>query len=131
MQKYNVAYTFGVYNDEIIKNIGIHFVGASAADNSYNTVENTYIGSYFQAQDINNSDVLKSNMENYLKYVYYLINPQKYTNPTLQEGGAPQLSPECGIYHPDFGMFSVVPKASEINQWILSHPGYNDDKREV
>lgn len=127
--KYNVAYTFGVYNDEIIKNIGIHFVGASAADNSYNTVENTYIGSYFQAQDINNSDVLKSNMENYLKYVYYLINPQKYTNPTLQEGGAPQLSPECGIYHPDFGMFSVVPKASEINQWILSHPGYNDDKK--
>lgn len=126
--KYNVAYTFGVYNDEIIKNIGIHFVGASESNNNYNTIENTYIGSYFQAQDIANSAVLKANMENYLKYVYYLINPQKYSNPTLQENGTPQISPECGFYHPDLGMFSVVPSASEINHWISSHPGYNDDK---
>ena len=66
-------------------------------------------------------------MENYLKYVCYLINPQKYSNPTLSEDGVPQISPECGIYHPDLGMYSVVPKASEIKQWILSHPGYNDD----
>nr|WP_299522019.1 cobaltochelatase subunit CobN [uncultured Methanobrevibacter sp.] len=126
---YNVAYTFGVYTKEIFKNIGIHFVGASESNNSFNTIENTYIGSYFQAHDIANSLVLKSNMENYLKYVYYLINPQKYTNPTLKEDGAPQISPECGFYHPDIGMFSVVPTASEINHWILSNPGYNDDNK--
>ncbi len=124
---YNVAYTFGVYNSEIATKTGIHFVGASASNNTYNTVENTYIGSYFQAQDIAESDVLISNMQNYLKYVYYLINPSEYENPTLQVSQAPQLSPECGIYHPNFGMYSIVPSSSEINKWILANPGYNCD----
>ena len=49
---YNVAYTFGFYDKNTLDNLGIHFVGGSASNNSPNTVENTYVGSYFQAPDI-------------------------------------------------------------------------------
>ena len=124
---YNVAYTFGIYNDDTFTNLGIHFVGASANNNTPNTLENTYIGSYFQAPDIDSSEVLAANMENYLKYIFYLINPQKYTNPTLDTANTPRLSPECGIYHPVLGTYTVTPSAELINQWIISNPGYNDD----
>ena len=75
--KYNVAYTFSVYSQQILNNTGLHIVGASAKNNTYDTIENTYIGSYFQARDIEESDILLSNMKYYLDYVYYLINPDK------------------------------------------------------
>ena len=124
---YNVAYTFGVYNDGILNATGMHIVGASKENNTYHTVENTYVGSYFQAEDINSSEILLHNMENYLKYVYYLINPDKYENPTLNDSNAPQMGPECGFYHPDLGVFTIYPEGSLINHWILSNPGYNCD----
>ena len=126
---YNVAYTFGVYSESILNVTGLHIVGASAANNNYNTVENTYIGSYFQAEDIDNSLVLNTNMENYLKYVYYLVDPSKYTNPTLDVNNAPLMSPECGFYHPDLGVYTVVPEGQIINDWIKSNPGYDADGR--
>ena len=126
---YNVAYTFGVYSESILNVTGLHIVGASAANNNYNTVENTYIGSYFQAEDIDNSLVLNTNMENYLKYVYYLVNPSKYTNPTLDVNNAPLMSPECGFYHPDLGIYTVVPEGQIINDWIKNNPGYDADGR--
>ena len=121
---YNVAYTFGVYSKQILNNTGIHIVGASAKNNTFDTIENTYIGSYFQARDIAQSDILQSNMKNYLDYVKYLINPTKYANPTLDENNAPLMSPECGFYHPDLGLYSVVPEGKLINQWIHENPGY-------
>ena len=124
---YNVAYTFGVYDARILNATGIHIVGANQQDNSFNTIENTYIGSYFQAEDINESSVLKSNMKNYLKYVYYLINPSKYSDPTKDAANAPLMSPECGFYHPDLGIFSLTPEGYQINQWIRTNPGYNHD----
>ena len=125
--KYNVAYTFGVYDSRILNGTNIHIAGASPENNSYNTIENTYVGSYFQAKDINESDILYSNMKNYLKYVYYLINPGKYSNPTLDVANAPLMSPECGFYHPDLGIYSLTPDGALINQWIKSNPGYNHD----
>lgn len=124
---YNVAYTFGVYSDSILNSTGLHIVGASSNNNTYHTIENTYIGSYFQAEDINSSDVLYHNMENYLKYVYYLINPSKYENPTLDDANAPQMGAECGFYHPDLGVYTISPEGSLINQWIKKNPGYNCD----
>ena len=124
---YKVAYTFGVYDPRILNGTNIHIIGGNPNNNSFNTIENTYVGSYFQAKDINESDILQSNMENYLKYVYYLINPDKYTNPTLDVANAPLMSPECGFYHPDLGVFSLVPEGSLINQWIKANPGYNND----
>ena len=121
---YMVAYTFGTYTQEILDATGLHVIGASATNNSYDTIENTYIGSYFQAEDIEDSVVLMTNMKNYFDYVRYLIEPEKYENPTLTEEGIPLMSPECGFYHPDLGMFTLVPKPNEIHNWIINNPGY-------
>ncbi|MBQ2653930.1 MAG: cobaltochelatase subunit CobN [Methanobrevibacter sp.] len=121
---YNVAYTFGVYSQEIMNTTGLHVVGASKTNNTFDTIENTYIGSYFQARDIEESNTLQNNMKNYLDYVRYLINPSKYTDPTLDENNAPLMSPECGFYHPDLGMYTVLPEGKLINQWIRANPGY-------
>ena len=123
-KNYNVAYTFSVYSQQILKNTGLHVVGASEENNTYDTIENTYIGSYFQARDIAESDILLSNMKNYLDYVFYLIDPQKYPDPTLDENNAPLMSPECGFYHPDLGLYSMTPDGKLINQWIRQNPGY-------
>ena len=122
--KYNVAYTFGVYSDQILNNTGIHIVGASPSNNTYDTIENTYIGSYFQAQDIAESDILQKNIENYLNYVLYLTNPLKYDDPTLNPDNAPLMTPECGFYHPDLGIYTIRPNGNLINQWIHDNPGY-------
>lgn len=125
--RYNVAYTFGVYNGGILDSTGLHIVGADPKNNTYHTIENTYVGSYFQAEKINSSDILQHNMKNYLKYIYYLINPSKYANPTLNDSNSPQMGPECGFYHPDIGIFTIYPEGKLINQWIRTNPGYNCD----
>ena len=121
---YRVAYTFGTYTQEILDATGMHIIGASDDNNTYDTVENTYIGSYFQAEDIKDSNVLKTNMENYFNYVRYLIEPDNYSNPTLTEDGIPLMSPECGFYHPDIGMVTLLPDSDLIHQWITADPGY-------
>ena len=121
---YRVAYTFGVYSQEILNTTGMHIVGANSANNIYDTIENTYIGSYFQAEDIKDSDVLVKNMRNYFDYVCYLIEPEKYPNPTLTPEGIPLMSPECGFYHPDLGMYTLVPESDLIHEWITTNPGY-------
>ena len=41
---YNVAYTFGIYTENMLNATGIHIVGASAENNTFHTIENTYIG---------------------------------------------------------------------------------------
>ena len=120
---YNVAYTFSVYSQQILNNTGLHVVGASAENNTFDTIENTYVGSYFQARDIEESDILQSNMKNYFNYVCYLINPSN-VDPTLDENNAPLMTPECGFYHPDLGMYTVVPEGKLINKWIRENPGY-------
>ncbi len=121
---YNVAYTFSVFSQQILDNTGLHIVGASKENNTFDTIENTYIGSYFQARDIEESGILETNMKNYLSYVYYLINPYKYDDPTLDDKNAPLMTPECGFYHPDLGMYTFVPEGDLINQWIRKNPGY-------
>ena len=123
-RNYKVAYTFGVYSQEILNTTGMHIIGANSANNYYDTIENTYIGSYFQAEDIKDSDVLVKNMENYFDYVRYLIEPDKYSNPTLTDDGIPLMSPECGFYHPDLGMYTLVPEPDLIHEWITTNPGY-------
>ncbi|WP_407374817.1 cobaltochelatase subunit CobN [Methanobrevibacter sp.] len=121
---YMVAYTFSVFSKQILNNTNMHIIGATPANNHYDTIENTYIGSYFQAKDIAESDILLSNMKNYLDYVRHLIDPSKYTNPTLDENNAPLMAPECGFYHPDLGLYTLVPEGKLINKWIRENPGY-------
>ena len=122
--RYNVAYTFSVCSQQILNNTGLHVVGASPKNNTFDTIENTYIGSYFQAHDIEESDILQKNMKNYLDYVFYLIDPDNYENPTLDDDNAPLMTPECGFYHPDLGLYTLVPEGKLINQWIRENPGY-------
>ena len=124
---YRVAYTFGVYDDKIKDATNMHIIGGNAENNTFHTIENTYVGSYFLADDINSTDVLAHNMKYYLQYVSYLINPSRYSNPTLEEGSTPLMNPECGFYHPDLGVYTVVPESKLINEWILKNPGYNHD----
>ena len=124
---YMVAYTFGIYSDSMLNTTGIHVVGANSSNNNFNTIENTYIGSYFQAEDIEDSEVLITNMMHYLDYVFYLIEPDYFVNPTLDPKNAPLMSPECGFYHPDLGLYTIVPGGELINQWINENPGYDAD----
>lgn len=122
---YRIAYTFGIYSDSLLNTTGMHIIGATPENNTFNTIENTYIGSYFQAEDILDNTTLTKNMENYLSYIYYLINPEKYTNPTVEN--APLMLPECGFYHPELGMYTIVPEPELINLWIQTNPGYDAD----
>ena len=126
-KNYKIAYTFGVYSGDLLKTIDLHSVGGSSTNNNVNSIENTYIGSYFQAEDTPVAKVLEKNMENLVDYIKYLINPSKYSNPTLDPTRTPMLASSMGIYHPDYGTLSVTPSQSEINNWILSNPGYNHD----
>ncbi|MDO5848036.1 MAG: cobaltochelatase subunit CobN [Methanobrevibacter sp.] len=126
-KNYKIAYTFGVYSDDLLKSIDLHFVGGSPSNNNVNSIENTYIGSYFQAEDTPEQSVLDKNMANLLDYIKYLINPAKYSNPTLDSTRTPLLASTFGFYHPDLGTLTVTPSQTEINSWILYNPGYNHD----
>ena len=64
-KNYMVAYTFGIYSDSMLNATGIHVVGANESNNHFNTIENTYIGSYFQAEDIEENNVLTKNMKKF------------------------------------------------------------------
>ena len=126
-EKYMIAYTFGVYSKELLDNIDLHFVGGSPSHNDVNSLENTYIGSYFQAEDTPDEKVLNTNMANLLDYIKYLINPSNYSNPTLDPKRTPLLASSFGFYHPDCGTLTVTPSQKDINSWIKANPGYDHD----
>lgn len=126
-ENYMIAYTFSTYSEALLNKLDIHFIGGNPTNNNYNSIENTYIGSYFQAEDIPENSVLKTNMINLLEYIKYLINPTKYSNPTLDPNRTPLLASEAGIYHPDYGTITIAPDQKTINSWILANPGYNND----
>lgn len=125
-QNYKVAYTFGVYNSTFLNSTGIHFLGANAKNNTPYTLANTYIGSYFQANDITDMDVLNANMVNLLGYIEYLLGDSK-VNPTLDSTRTPLLASTLGIYHTRIGKITNAPSQKLVNQWINSNPGYNSD----
>ncbi len=125
-ENYKVAYTFGVYNESMINLGDLHFIGANSTNNTPNTIENTYIGSYFQAFDINNIDVLYENMRNLYDYILYLIGDSS-VNPVLNVSRTPLVDASLGIYHPDFGKICFQPEQSLVNSWILADPGYDKD----
>ena len=121
-----VAYTFGVYNSTFLDTLNINFIGAADENNTPDTIENTYIGSYFQAFDINNLDVLKTNMENLYEYILYLMGDIN-TNPTLNTSKTPLVDASLGFYHPDLGKICFQPSQELVNSWIIKDPGYNKD----
>ena len=123
-KNYKIAYTFGT--NVVGSATYFNFIGASPDNNTINTLENTYIGSYFQASEITNSEILAKNMKNLFDYIRFLLN-ETNVNPTLNSSRTPLLSPTWGIYHPDYGSVEFSPSQTEINTWINKNPGYGKD----
>ncbi len=131
--RHMLAYIFGVYDENFINSTlkGWKFVGATDANNTYNSLENTYIGSYWQVQVVKEDTIVKKNMQNLLDYILYLLG-ESDINPTEIAGRTPILSSSTwGIYHPDYkdndGIFGKCPSPELVNQWIRADPGYDDD----
>nr|WP_319372959.1 cobaltochelatase subunit CobN [uncultured Methanobacterium sp.] len=128
-----IAYIFGIYSPNFLSGVvgDWNFLGSTEENNTPNTLENTYIGSYWQAQYISDSDVVSKNMRNMLDYIFYLLG-ESAINPTEVSGRTPVLSTaNWGIYHPDYSednhMFASFPDPVLINEWIKADPGYNSD----
>ncbi len=117
-----IAYVFGIYDVGIIKgtlgNWG--FLG----DNPH-SLENTYVGSYWQTVS-SNSTTIKTNMENLLEYIKYLLK-ETDVDPTTIGKSPLLLSNSWGVYYPGFEDNVKTPNATLINTWIRSNPGYNSD----
>ncbi len=117
-----IAYTFGIYNDGLLMSLGWGYVG----DSPY-SLENTYIGSYWQAEAISDDDVINKNMYNLYQYILYLLG-EIDENPTDSLDGIPVLAgPQWGVYYPGFSIEVPTPSSAQIKQWIEEDPGYNDD----
>lgn len=126
-EKGMIAYTFGMYTDVYLNSLlaDWNFLGGTETNNTPHTLENTYIGSYWQAEVVSNATVVKENMENMLDYIFYLLG-ETTENPTSTKG--PLLAgPTYGLYHPDYGIFGNTPSRDLINTWINNHIGYNED----
>ncbi|KZX14395.1 cobaltochelatase subunit CobN [Methanobrevibacter curvatus] len=127
---FKIAYSFGIYDTEFLNSLGLNFIGANSANNTPHTIENTYLGSYFRAEEVKDSDdttILKENLNNMLNYIFYLLG-ETSVNPTLNVNKTPKLTRSSwGLYHPDYGVWEYKPSDSLINQWILANPGYSHD----
>ncbi|MDR0913333.1 MAG: cobaltochelatase subunit CobN [Methanobrevibacter sp.] len=138
IKNFKVAYGFGIFDDEnssesnkfFGNHINLSFVGANASNNTPQTIENTYIGTYFKvAYGASNETmyILKENMKNLLDYIFYLLG-ETTVNPTLDLNKTPKFAQSSwGIYHPDYGRWEIKPSDELLNTWINNNPGYDGD----
>ena len=115
-----IAYVFGSYSDTLLKSLGWNFLGGTNGNNTPNNLENTYIGSYWQAQTVSDNSIVQENMQNMLNYIFYLMG-ETSVDPTGIANETPVLD---SSYKSHSG---VNPTQSQINTWIREDPGYNDD----
>lgn len=127
-KKRMISYVFGIYSEEYLTKYlkGWNFVGGTSSKNTPHTLQNTYIGSYWQAEVVKDSNTVEKNMKNMLDYIFFLLKENK-VNPTENATKTPILPSSYGIYHKDFGIFGSTPDQKTVNKWIKAHPGYNDD----
>jgi len=118
-----IAYVFGVYDLSTIQgtlsNWG--FLGGNP-----HSVENTYIGSYWQTSSESNSTVLQSNMQHLYDYITYLLD-ETDVDPTKNGNGPLLVTSSWGVYYPGFTGNVKTPSEKLINQWISQDPGYDYD----
>lgn len=120
-QNNKVAYTFGIFDNGLLMQLGWGYVGGNP-----HSLENTYVGSYWQAEAIFNDTIVNTNMKNLYKYILYLLGDSD-ENPT-ETGDTPILAgPQWGVYYPGYTMSVPTPSSEQINKWIQMDPGYNDD----
>jgi cobaltochelatase CobN len=101
---------------------GLHLVGGSGTDDTENTLENTYLGSYYY---LATGTAIETNLQYMVEYIYYLLGDTT-VDPT-QNGKSPVMdTPTWGLYHPDYPTetLSAVPTQEQIKTWIESNPGY-------
>lgn len=122
---YMVSSTFGYPCDtdtNVYGGDGLHLLGGHDISDTENTLENTYLGSYYY---LASGTALETNLNYMIEYIYYLLG-EKTNNPT-QNGKSPIMAiPSWGIYHPDYPTetISAVPTQNQIKTWIESNPGY-------
>ena len=59
-QHNRVAYTFGIFDQMLLQELGWGFLGVNPVE----SIENTYVGSYWQAEAIKDATVVNTNMKN-------------------------------------------------------------------
>ena len=101
---------------------GLHLLGGTpeAPENDTpDTIENTYIASYWA---LASGSATKENLENMIKYIYYLLGETSY-NPVEHGEGPIMAAPDWGLYHPDHGVAGIIPTRDQIKNWIETNPG--------
>lgn len=104
---------------------GLHMLGGHDTSDTENTLENTYMGSYY---DLATDDAIQTNFQYMVEYIYYLLG-ETTINPT-QNGKSPIMAtPNWGLYHPDYPtkVIAAFPSQEQIKTWIESNFGYTSD----
>ncbi len=98
---------------------GLHLLGGTPDNDTPNTIENTYIASYYA---LASGPAARENLENMIRYIYYLLGETTY-NPVENDEGPVMAAPDWGLYHPDAGIMSVSASRARIKEWIETNPG--------
>ncbi len=99
---------------------GLHLLGGHDINDTADTVENTYVGSYYT---LATGLALQTNLQYMLEYIYFLLG-ETTIDPT-QNGKSPvMVTPDWGLYHTEMGILSAVPTQEQIKNWIEENPGY-------
>ena len=93
-----IAYCFGLFDDSILQGTLGRWGWLGSTPHS---VQNTYVGSYWQALSETNSTTIKTNMKNLLEYIRYLLGETK-VDPTQNGRGPKLLSNSWGLYYPGY-----------------------------
>ena len=101
---------------------GLHIVGGHDTSDTENSLENTYLGSYYS---LATGTAIQTNLQYMVEYIYYLLG-ETTINPTQDGKGPVMETPSWGIYHPDYPTktMSAVPTHDQVKTWIESNPGY-------
>jgi len=99
---------------------GLHLLGGHDTSDTADTVENTYVGSYYA---LATGAALQANLQNMVEYIYFLLG-ETSLDPTQNGKGPVMATPDWGLYHKDLGTISAVPTQTQIKNWIEQNPGY-------
>ncbi|HOI71760.1 MAG TPA: cobaltochelatase subunit CobN [Methanobacterium sp.] len=101
---------------------GLHLLGGHDINDTADTVENTYIGSYYA---LATGTALQTNLQNMVDYIYFLLG-ETTIDPTKNGKSPIMATPDWGIYHPDYPtkIVSSVPTQTQIKTWIEGNMGY-------
>lgn len=102
--------------------LGLRLLGFKNGEDTINTLENTYMGSYYA---LATETALQTNLQNMVEYIYYLLG-ETTIDPTKNGKSPVMATPNWGIYHPDYPTKTVssVPTKEQIKTWIEGNPGY-------